>query len=326
MRIKGPLRRTSGSALLTVLWMSAALAAIGFSLAATVRGEAERTGTAVDSLRSYYLAAGSIQRATVELLWSVTYPQQRRIPQGSTAIDYTYPSGLVHVELISEASKLNVNKVAPEDLYRVALALGAGPARAQEIAAAIDDYRRPTPGGSPFDSYYLSQTPSFRSPHASLQEIEELLLVKGVTPELFYGTWVPAAAGERRLAPRAGLADCLSVYGAVDRVDVNTAQPAVLAAVGLDPYAISAILERRRVAPFTQQQLGEFLGSAGIATSRLRVEGESVITIRATAQLRLQNGQLSDLKRTVAAVVKYMPPGSDSAVHTLRWYDTAWRN
>ena len=63
------------------------------------------------------------------------------------------------------------------------------------------------------------------------------------------------------------------------------------------------------MAPFTQQQLGEFLGSAGIATNRLRVEGESVITIRATAQLRLQNGQLSDLKRTVAAVVKYMPPG-----------------
>jgi general secretion pathway protein K len=315
-----------GSALLTVLWMSAALAAIGFSLASTVRGEAERTATAVDSLRCYYLATGSIERATVELLWSVSYPQQRRIPQGATFIDYAYASGVVHVELIPEASKLDINRVPPEELYRVALALGAEAGRAQEIAAALDDYRRPSPGGSPFDPYYLSLVPSFRAPHASLQEIEELLLVKGVTPELYYGTWIPAQTGDRRLTPRAGLADCLSVYGSRDRVDVNTAQPAVLAAIGLDAYAVNAILERRRVMAFTQEDLGKFLGAQGIQTSRLRVEGESVITIRATAQLRLPDGRLSDLKRTVASVVKYMPSGSDSAVHTLRWYDTAWRN
>ena len=45
----------------------------------------------------------------------------------------------------------------------------------------------------------------------------------------------------------------------------------------------------------------------------LRVEGNSIVTMRATARLRLPDGQLSDLKRTVAAQVKYMPPGYDSA-------------
>jgi hypothetical protein len=62
----------------------------------------------------------------------------------------------------------------------------------------------------------------------------------------------------------------------------------------------------------------------GIPTGRLRVEGNSIVTIRATARLRLPNGQLSDLKRTVAAMVKYMPPGYDSRIHILRWYDTAF--
>ena len=38
-----------GSALLAVLWLSAVLAAIAFSLASTVRGEAERAATSVDS-------------------------------------------------------------------------------------------------------------------------------------------------------------------------------------------------------------------------------------------------------------------------------------
>lgn len=51
-----------------------------------------------------------------------------------------------------------------------------------------------------------------------------------------------------------------------------------------------------------------------------------MLTIRATARLRLPNGGLSDLKRSVSAVIKYMPPGSDSSVHVVRWYDTAWSN
>jgi len=48
-----PSKPTRGGALLAVLWLSAALAAIAFSLANTVRGETERASTAVDGLRSY---------------------------------------------------------------------------------------------------------------------------------------------------------------------------------------------------------------------------------------------------------------------------------
>jgi hypothetical protein len=67
------------------------------------------------------------------------------------------------------------------------------------------------------------------------------------------------------------------------------------------------------------------MGGAG--GGRLRVEGNSILTLRATARLRLQNGQLSDLRRTAGALVKYMPPtGYDAPVHILRWYDTAWSN
>jgi hypothetical protein len=54
------------------------------------------------------------------------------------------------------------------------------------------------------------------------------------------------------------------------------------------------------------------------------VEGNSILTLRATARLILPNRQLSDLRRTVGALVKYMPTGYDAPVHILRWYDTAW--
>jgi general secretion pathway protein K len=318
-----------GSALLAVLWVSAALAAIGFSLASTVRGETERTSTAVDGLRSYYLASGGIYRATYEVLWSVESPGKRPIPKGSTHVDYTFPAGDVRVDLIPEASKLDVNAAPPEELYRLMTALGLAPERAREIALAIADWRAPAPGGpGALESYYLSLTPSFRPRHASLEEIEELLLVKGITPDIFYGTYVPAQESSEgaRLVPRQGLMDCLSVFGSKDRLDANTASPAVLAAIGIPPDVINALLARRRMAPLTEPQLLEFLQSFGVSAGRLRVEGNSILTIRATARLRLADGRFSDLRRTVGALVKYMPTGYDAPIHILRWYDTAWSN
>ena len=322
-----------GSALLMVLWLSAALAAIGFSLASTVRGEAERTSTALDGVRSYFLAIGGIERCQVELLWSIQFPTQRVLPRGVTSVEYQFPSGVVRVEIIPETAKLDVNGAPVEDLVRLLTALGAG-GRAESIAAAIDSWRKPGGGGE--DSISAPGLPSFRAAHASFQEIEELLLVPGVTPDLFYGTYVPAEAGVEaplpdgspapRLVPRGGLIDCLTVYGSGNQVDANTAPPAVLAAVGMPAFAIQALVARRQQSPLTQAQLGEFLGSVGAAAGRLRVEGNWIATMRATARLRTPDGKLSDLRRTVAAQMRYQQPNSKFAIDNLRWYDTAWSN
>jgi general secretion pathway protein K len=319
-----------GSALLAVLWLSAALAAIAFAMSVTVRGETDRTATAVDDLRSYYLASAGVEKGSMELLWSASYGIEKRpIPKGSAFIDYDFPSGVAHVEIIPETAKLNVNKIPVAELVKLLMALGVDPDRAVEIAEAIFDWRSAGAAGSPLDSYYLSLTPSFQPPHASLEEIEELLLVRGVTPDIFYGTWAPApaAAGPAagRLVWHAGLIDCLTVYGTDDpRVDVNTAEPAVMAAVGVEPAAIQAIVEHRMAYP-NDEHLLEFANSVG-AGGRLRSEGNAMVTFRSTARLRLANGQLSDMRRTVGAQVKYNVFGSPTAYDVLRWYDTAWSN
>jgi hypothetical protein len=70
--------------------------------------------------------------------------------------------------------------------------------------------------------------------------------------------------------------------------------------------------------------MGNVLALVGNGGGRLRVGGKSIFTLRATARLRLENGQASDLRRTVAAQVKYMPDSSDVPIYTLRWYDTTW--
>jgi general secretion pathway protein K len=284
----------------------------------------------VDDLRSYYLASAGAEKAAMELLWSAGYGVEKRlIPRGSAYIEYEFPSGMAHVEIIPETAKLNVNKASLDDLVNLLAALGVDAGRSGEIAEAILDWRRPGAAGSALDTYYLSLTPSFQAPHTSFEEIEELLLVKGVTPDLFYGTWAPSAATDPaadRLVRHAGLIDCLTVYGTDDRrVDVNTAEPAVMAAVGVDPGAIQAIMQHRQSNPNDEHML-EFAASAGAGGGRLRSEGNAIVTFRSTARLRLGNGQLSDMRRTVGAQVKYNVFGSPTAYDTLRWYDTAWSN
>ncbi len=172
-----------------VLWLTAALAAIGMTVAGSVRGETERTETNIDDARSYFIARGAIERAALHIFWSRNYVGDGGGPvyyvPGTPAMDLAFPTADVHVDIIPEASKLGLNSATPEELFRLLTALGASADRATEIAAAIVDWRTPVDAlrQSPFDSFYLSRAPSFLPGHTSFQENEELLLVKGITPE-----------------------------------------------------------------------------------------------------------------------------------------------
>ena len=308
--------QTRGSALLAVLWLSLALSAIAFSLATTVRGETERTSTAVDGVRSYYLATGAIERAILYMQWGKQF-----YSPATPVLRMSFPTGDVEVEVIPETAKYNINRSKPEDLLRLLASLGIRPEQAVDVVNAIVDWR--TAGGiSPFDQYYLSLVPSFRARHASFEELEELLVLRGMTTDLYYGTYDRDAGG--RLYRRGGLNECVSVYGAVDRFDANTAHPAVLASLGLAPQQVQSLVERRRRQPFLNDaEVGDY--TQGV-TGRLRVGGNSIFTLRATARLRLQDGKLSDMRRSVGAMVKMMPAGYDSPYHVMRWYDNAWRD
>jgi len=315
-----------GTALLAVLWLSAALGTIALALADTVRGESERSATAVDGLRAQSLAIGGLRRAILYMDWSRVYSDIPRYKIPPQFYPFDFPEGQAVVEVIPETAKLNINQVTTEDLFHLLMSLGAGEERAREVTAAIVDWHTPSPPGpNPFDEFYQSITPPYRAPHNNFDEIEELLAVRGVTSDLYYGTWLPAPEGSaQRLAPGAGLRDCLSVFGSTGAFDVNTAAPPVLATIGITPEGVAALVQQRRVQPFVKpEDLTPFAQIAGPGFVRLRIGGNSIFTLRATARVRLANGQLSDLRRTVAAQVKLLKPGGDPSYTILRWYDTA---
>lgn len=327
MRIRK--RCSRGSALLTVLWLSAALAAIGMAVASSVRSETERTETNVDDAKAYFLARGGVERAALRLFWSRLYFSDTGQPlyyrAGTPAIDLPFPGGEVRVEVIPENSKLGLNSAQPKTLLRLLEAMGIAPDRATQITAAIVDWRSlPDPlHPSPFDAFYSAQRPSFSARHASFQENEELLLVQGITPDIYYGT---SLTGER-----AGLRDCVSVYGSAGAVEINTAQPATLIAAGLLPEDAAAIVRLRADHAITEPgEYARIAQSLGASASALTLGGNTMYTLRATARVRKADGKLSEMRRTTAALVKVTWPGPPDpntgrtpvpGVQFLRWYD-----
>ena len=301
------------------------MAAIALSVSSNVRSETDRVSTAGEGLRAAYLASGALERGILWVMWGnlgLTYtapdgkprfwsPNIRRLPM-------RFPSGDALVEVIPENSKLNINTADLEDLYRVVFAVSGDAVRARQIADGVVDWRSPSAGPSIFDQYYFSLGPTFRARHASFVEIEELLLVQGMSPELFYGNYTTGPDG--RLYARGGLRDCLSPWGSLGPFDVNTASPALLEAMGMPPEETAAMVARRQSQPFGDSQ------ETGPLPPRIAPHnGFTIYMLRASARLRRPDGTYSEVVRTAGATIKlFDPTKAPRAMDILRWYDDAW--
>ncbi len=77
-------------------------------------------------------------------------------------------------------------------------------------------------------SYYQSLDPPYSAKNGPVTNIEELLLVRGVTPELFFGS-----------KDTMGLKDLLTVYGDNGKVNINTAESIIVR--GMNPLISESI-------------------------------------------------------------------------------------
>jgi len=313
-----------GGALLTVMWVSAALAAIAFSVSTSIRAEADRAGTAADGLRATYLATGSVDRALQGLLWGTGTDRffDRHYYTEKPRLTYSYPSGDVVVEMTPESGKMDINQASGEDLLRLVTAVSGDSARAREVTEGILSWRGGGGGAVPVSAPSGS---TFQPRGASFEEIEELLLVRGMTPELYYGNYV--AEGDGRLSPRGGLRDSLSVWGSPGPFDANGASPALLEMLGASRQSIAQMMRLRAQGPF--RNLGE-VAALGIPIDRLSLSGEHLIwNIRATARLRRPDGSPSEVVRSASAVAKLVLPPRNRPrnpirLKVLRFYQDAW--
>jgi len=242
-----------GGVLLLVLWVTAALSFVALSTALMVRTEVAATAYRLEAEQARLLAQGAIEQT----LYLMKHPGivdaegQLLYMPGQRRLDLAFETGQASVVITPEAARMNVNTEQSERLQALLRAVGVADQQATEIADAIVDWRSPRTSdvGTVFDMFYSALPQPYRAAHRRFERLEELLLVKGITPELFYG-WLERDR-EGRLVRRGGLRRALTVYGYRGPVSLNESPYELLLSLpGMDAERAQAIVAGRREKPY----------------------------------------------------------------------------
>lgn len=156
------------------------------------------------------------------------------IGQFSEASASLFNDGYFLVDVVDLSGRIQINRLVNEqggynDAQRNLMLrllnlpeFGLDAEKAEDIVDAIKDWidedNEVTRFGAE-DSYYLMLERPYRCKNAPLEFVEELLLVRGMTKELFYGT-----------EESSGISRYVTAYGE-GKININTADPLVLRAL-----------------------------------------------------------------------------------------------
>lgn len=267
----------AGFVLPVVLWVLAMLAVLSASFAFKARTEARITRLGLDRDQEAWTARAGVMRAAavirehardrtqaVTQAWFSdpglyrdaafgpgTYRLVRRLPDldlGLTARDEGFG-------LDDEEGRLNVNAATPEMLMAwpgvstvLAEAVVFFVVKAKEREAADQAGQAKAP-----DQAHPDGGPGGKLVDGPIRDLAELLAVPGMTRELLFG----GEAGNG-----AGLAGDWTCFSS-GKVNVNTARPRVLAALGLDQARVDTVLAMRRQGWDGFASVDEFLAAVG---------------------------------------------------------------
>ena len=282
--------QAEGVALVMVLWVVAVLSVIVLEFCFAMRTEVNITNNYKEELQLYAMAEGGIQRAVAELIYKhdagiqqmrkTLKPQEvppEKMEWVADGRPYLLPfeQGVCEVRVMSEAGKININIVSELMLRKMIRNLGLEDTERDIVVDSILDWRDSDDfyrvNGAENDYYQSLEEPYFCK-NGNLDSIEELLLVRGVTPDLFYGKKGIKIGGEVEKSDRNGLKDIFSIYSAGEQVDINSATPVVLRFVLGIPTEVAQLIARvREEKGFEHQQdllqrvpeLTPFMGEIG---------------------------------------------------------------
>lgn len=304
----------SGAVLIVVLWVILAVSLLALSFSASVRTEVNAARNVVEQKQSYYLARAGIEYAVFEILKTQSAFYQSQTGQG-LGLDNFPPAlrgflkleltgGRAEIRIIDETGKININAAPDHLIFNLLLMIGVEAEQADIITDSVLDWLDPDELISPFGAeseFYLSLPEPYPAKNGFFDVPEELLLVRGVTPEIYYGRRGMSEDGE----PVAfyGLQNHVTTFTSAPQINLNSASIPVLAAVpGLDFGVATMIAEMRAEAPFMNpNEVTDLIpGLSTDALSYLGVTSSSVFTIRSYG--RLDNSKVTSQIRSVIQV------------------------
>jgi len=245
------MRTEKGSMLILTAWVLSFLTVFVIGIGCIVSSQLNLASYFKDRLTAYYLAKAGIERAIVELIMDKTKAydtlnedlanneslfKEIRMDTGYFSVSYHSKDKTGKDEVLygaeDEAGKININYAPVGILVSLLRTVGEmDEGAATDLANAIIDWRDEDVAVSPRgaeDDYYKSLGTPYACKNRKFQALEELLLVKGVTPELF-----------------SKIRDIITIYGE-GKTNVNTAGYSVFIALGLDSGFAERIIKYRQ--------------------------------------------------------------------------------
>ncbi|MCX5702231.1 MAG: type II secretion system protein GspK [Candidatus Omnitrophica bacterium] len=242
-----------GSILLIALWSLCLLSTFAVILGYGVRQKIMLASRLDDRAKLSLIAEAGIVRAIAEVkrelpksydaindYWSINIDTFKDIPLGDGRFNVYNEyindiSGLMETRfgLVDEERKININTAESRIIKNILrFALNIDEMLAQQLAASIVDWRDSDselsiPSGSAEDAFYNDLQYPYEAKDANFESLDELLLVKGITPGIF----------EK-------IKDYITIYG-TGRVNVNTASKFVLLSVGFTEDIVDKIITVR---------------------------------------------------------------------------------
>jgi general secretion pathway protein K len=241
--------KEGGFALIMVLWVIIILMVIAMSFSLLAKTETRAALFFRDSLAESLLAQAGLERALMEIHYRQANLNKTIVPDSGevsrvdgTAIEGDIGDGRYVVRIFNEAGRINLNTLNDHNkiiLENLLVNLGVPKETADTIVDSALDWMDKDPlhrlNGAE-DDYYQSLPNPYKAKNGPFDTVEELLLVKGVTPDILFGT-----------KDRKGLIQFVTVYGDGSNINVNVAPKEVIMALpGVSEDAACRVIDRRK--------------------------------------------------------------------------------
>ncbi len=262
-------KHSRGIALIMVLWVIAILSVVVLEFSFGMRTELNLTRHIKEEFQLYEMAIGGVHRAIVEMIYKRDPKvQQKRktlkaeefsqdqlewVTDGKPYF-LSFPGGKVEIRVTGEDGKVNLNTVSESLLRKIIGNVGLEGEARDIVVDSILDWRDPDDfyrlNGAE-NNYYRALREPYDCKDGPFDSVEELLLVRGVTTELFHGM---KRKDEEQKVEKIGLKDLFSIYASGEQIDINSATSIVMRMVlGIPKQVSERVAKAREERPFDHQ-------------------------------------------------------------------------
>ncbi|HEY0550078.1 MAG TPA: hypothetical protein VGF13_10805, partial [Verrucomicrobiae bacterium] len=208
MNLHSQTKKQRGIALIMVMLIVVVLAFLAFGLASSMKVETqlarnsswdmelEWLGRSGFEMAKYYLAQPKpgVQYDALNQLWAGGDCETNDALAGLSLADNQLGHGKFSVKITDADKKFNINLATtePDILKQGLILMGVDGGEVMSIANAIGDWidknDKPRIGSSDTESsYYESLQPPYLAKNGFIDDLTELMMVKGVTPGMYFG-------------------------------------------------------------------------------------------------------------------------------------------